>query len=131
MNNAQIMGRLTKEPELKYSQNGKAYCRFTLAVDDGIDQTGGRKAIFLDCNANDKQAENLCKFQGKGSLVVVTGKISVNDWEKTDGTKVRQYQIQAYQIHYTGKAEKREQPSLGSPVYGYPNINISDGDLPF
>ncbi|MCL1950463.1 MAG: single-stranded DNA-binding protein [Turicibacter sp.] len=135
MNSCQLLGRLTKDPELRHSQNGGAYSYFTLAVDDGRD-----KALFIDCVCHKATAENLCKYQGKGSLIAVTGKINVNEWEK-DSIKHRKFQINVFSIHYTGKAESKPASNLGKdvdqyfdnlPTYGYANGVGDDGlDLPF
>jgi len=131
MNQVNLMGRLTKDPELKYSQSGNPYCRFTIAVDDGRDANGNSQTLFIDCMAHKKLAENLSRYQTKGSLIVVTGKINVNEWQKDDGTTVRAYQVMAFNIHYTGKAESKPTSNVKESYRFDSTINISDDCLPF
>ena len=86
MNNVFLIGRITKDLELRTTASQKSVCEFTLAVDrvgDGTD--------FINCTIWDKQAENLCKYQGKGSLIAVSGAIKVDSYEVEGQKRYRTY----------------------------------------
>lgn len=80
-----LVGRLTREPEIRYNQNQTAVCRLTLAV-DRMDKE--KNADFINCVAFGKTAELLGRYTDKGSRIVVNGNIRTGSYEKQDGTKV-------------------------------------------
>ena len=89
INRVVLVGRLTKDPELKYTQTGIAVTRFTLAVNRAFqNQQGEREADFISCIAWRKQAENIANFLKKGSLVGVDGRIQTGSYEGQDGKRV-------------------------------------------
>ena len=77
MNIAILMGRLTRNPELKYTSNGKAYTTFTLAVQKTKDE-----AEFIDCVAWEKTAETIAEYFGKGNRILIQGRLSVNSYDQ-------------------------------------------------
>lgn len=95
MNNVALTGRITKDLELKYTQNGKAYCRFTLAVDRGLSKekkqeaeaNGQPTADFISCLAWGKVAETLQKYTAKGKKILVNGSIETGSYTAQDGSK--------------------------------------------
>lgn len=95
MNNVILTGRITKDLELKYTQNGKAYCRFTLAVDRGLSKekkqeaeaNGQPTADFISCLAWGKVAETLSKYTAKGKKILVNGSIETGSYTMQDGSK--------------------------------------------
>lgn len=95
MNNVGLTGRITKDLELKYTQNGKAYCRFTLAVDRGLSKekkqeaeaNGQPTADFISCLAWGKVAETLSKYTAKGKKILVNGSIETGSYTMQDGSK--------------------------------------------
>lgn len=95
MNNVVLTGRITKDLELKYTQNGKAYCRFTLAVDRGLSKekkqeaeaNGQPTADFISCLAWGKVAETLQKYTAKGKKILVNGSIETGSYTAQDGSK--------------------------------------------
>ena len=86
MNHIILTGRLTKDPEVRYTPTKKARCAFTLAVDDGKTQEGKKKTQFLPCVAWEKAAELLDQYFVKGDGVTITGKLTSRTYEK-DGKK--------------------------------------------
>lgn len=89
INRVVLVGRLTKDPELKYTQTGVAVTRFTLAVNRAFQNAAGeREADFVQCVAWRKQAENVANFLKKGSLVGVDGRIQTGSFEGQDGKRV-------------------------------------------
>lgn len=88
MNNVCLVGRLTRDPELRTTSSGLATTTFSLAVDSGRrDETGKSTADFINIVAWRNQAENLCKYCGKGSMISVQGRISSRSYDAQDGSK--------------------------------------------
>ena len=77
MNIAILIGRLTRDPELKYTSNGKAYATFTLAVQKTKDE-----AEFIDCIAWEKTAENIAEYFRKGNRILIQGRLNVSNYEQ-------------------------------------------------
>lgn len=89
INRAVLTGRLTKDPELRYTQSGTAVCTFNLAVDRQFrNQNGDRDADFVSCVIWRKSAENFSNFTHKGSLVGIEGRIQTRNYENQQGERV-------------------------------------------
>ncbi|MCL1949720.1 MAG: single-stranded DNA-binding protein [Turicibacter sp.] len=87
INRVVLVGRLTRDPELKYTANGIANLRFSVAVNRSFtSQNGERQADFINCVAWRGQAENMAKFLRKGSLIGVEGRIETGSYQAQDGT---------------------------------------------
>lgn len=84
MNNITLIGRLTRDPELKYTQSGKAFCKFSIAVQREFNRD---EADFINCIAWDKRAEAICEYLRKGRRIATQGRLSVNSYEKDGETK--------------------------------------------
>ena len=89
MNTVQLIGRLTKAPELKYTPSGIATTSFTLAVNRNFTNANGeREADFIMCTAWRKTAELVCQYLGKGSMVGINGRIQTRNYENQQGQRV-------------------------------------------
>lgn len=89
INNVVLVGRLVRDVDLKYTNSGKAATNFTLAVNrDFKNEQGVNEADFISCAAFGKQAENMARFLGKGSLIGVEGRISTRSYQAKDGKTV-------------------------------------------
>lgn len=89
INRGVLVGRLTKDPELRYTPNGIASCRFTVAVNRTFaNEKGERDADFISCVAWRKQAENLANYQRKGALIGLEGRIQTGSYEGQNGQRV-------------------------------------------
>ena len=89
INRVVLVGRLTKDPELRYTPSGIATVRFTIAVNRTFTgQSGEKEADFINCVAWRKQAENLANYQRKGNLIGVEGRIQTGSYEGQDGKRV-------------------------------------------
>ena len=126
MNKVELVGRTTKDLEVRNTQSGTAVVRFTVAVnrrkkDDGAD--------FISCVAFGKTAENMGKYVHKGDMVGVSGRIQTGSYEK-DGQKVYTTDVIADEVEFLQtKGEKKEQDNDGfEPVH---NGSPFDGELPF
>ena len=102
MNKAILVGRLTKDPELKMTENTKReVCQFTIAVNRNFTNANGeREADFINCVVWDKQAENLVKYQKKGNQIAVDGRIQTRNYEDKDGKRVYVTEILANNISF-------------------------------
>ncbi len=101
INRVLLVGRLTKDPELKYTPNGIASCRFTVAVNRAFqNQQGEREADFINCQAWRKHAENLANFMKKGSLIGLEGRIQTGSYEGQDGKRVYTTDVVADSIQF-------------------------------
>ncbi|QWQ39270.1 single-stranded DNA-binding protein [Gemella sp. zg-570] len=101
MNNLVLVGRLTKDPQLKIGNNNLAVAVFTLAVDRGVkDARGEKQTDFIQCKAFGKQAENLCRYQSKGNLIGLCGSIHTGSYQAKDGTTKYTTDVIASSISY-------------------------------
>lgn len=132
MNVAALVGRLTRDPELRYTPSGVATCSFTLAVEDPFAKTDP-KADFINIVTWKQTAEACANYLKKGRLCSVNGRIKTRNYEK-DGRKVYITEILAENVRFLEKAEGSGQPKDTTPPPfendGKP-IDISDDDLPF
>ncbi|WML50381.1 single-stranded DNA-binding protein [Neobacillus sp. PS3-34] len=101
MNRVVLVGRLTKDPELRYTPNGVPVATFTLAVNRPFSsQSGEREADFINCVVWRKPAENVANFLKKGSLAGVDGRIQTRNYEGQDGKRVYVTEVQAESVQF-------------------------------
>ena len=109
MNKVILIGNLARDPELRYTQNNKAYVRFTVAINRGKNQNGDDLgADFINCFAWEKLAENINKYTKKGSKVGIGGKIRVTSKPQDDGTKKYFTEIQTTELEFLDRKPKEE-----------------------
>ena len=134
LNHIVIMGRLTRDPELRRTGSGLAVTSFSVAVerDFGGRDGGERKTDFFDCVAWDKRAEFVSKYFTKGSMIVVSGRHEFRDWNDKDGNKRRSAEVIAENIHFGGgKREDQGGNAYGGNSYGgnrYGNNSYGGGN---
>ena len=118
LNKAMIMGRLTKDPEIKYTQNNLAVCSFTVAVDRNYVPQGGQKQTdFITVVAWRKTAEFIGKYFAKGRMIVVCGSIQTRTWDGTDGRKNYATEIVADEVFFgEGKRDGDTSPGAYYPA---------------
>jgi single-strand DNA-binding protein len=129
MNVVALVGRLTKDPELRYTPSGVATCTFTLAVENPFAKQDP-KADFLQIVTWKQSAEACANYLRKGRLCSVEGRISTRNYEK-DGRKVYVTEIMASNVRFLEKAEGQQQQNNQPPVNEGKPLDISDDDLPF
>jgi single-strand DNA-binding protein len=101
MNRVVLVGRLTKDPELRYTPNGVPVATFTLAVNRSFtNQAGEREADFINCVVWRKPAENVANFLKKGSLAGVDGRVQTRNYEGSDGKRVYVTEIMAESVQF-------------------------------
>lgn len=109
LNRVVLVGRLTKDVELRYTTSGIAVARFVLAVNRQFAKNGEKEADFVSCIAWRKTAENLSNYTKKGSLVGVDGRITTGSYEGNDGKKVYTTDIVADSIQFLDSRKNNEQ----------------------
>lgn len=130
LNRIDIMGRLTKAPELRYTAQGTPVTSFTLAVDRDY-QSGGseRQADFIDVVAWKSTAEFVSKYFSKGSMAIVTGRLQIRDWEDKNGGKRRSAEVIADSVYF-GESRKRDTEGVNVDPPKFEEME-DDGTLPF
>jgi single-strand DNA-binding protein len=158
INRVVLVGRLTKDPELKYTQSGVVVCRFTLAVNRPVRNDGEQQADFVSCVAWRKTAENTANFLKKGSLAGIDGRIQTGSFEGQDGKRVYTTDVVADSVQFLepksnssgqsnssyGQAppqqygqqsgqdgQQQYTPPAQDPFSNNGPIEVTDDDLPF
>ena len=119
LNHITIMGRLTREPELRRTGSGIAVASFTVAVDrDFGGRDGGEKETdFIDCVAWRQTGEFVSKYFTKGSMIVVSGRLQIRNWNDKDGNKRRTAEVVADNVYF-GESKRSSDSSFGGNTYG-------------
>ena len=156
LNHITIMGRLTRDPELRRTGSGVAVASFTVAVDrDFSGRDGGeRETDFIDCVAWRQTGEFVSKYFTKGSMMVVSGRLQIRNWNDKDGNKRRTAEVVADNVYfgeskrnsdggnyagntYGGNAYNAPAPSYGgysapaAPASDFAMLSDDDAQLPF
>lgn len=139
LNRIILMGRLTRDPELRRTQNGTAVTSFSIAVDRDFKNkdTGEKSTDFIDIVAWRQTAEFVCDYFSKGRLAVVEGRLQIRDWTDKDGNKRRSAEVLADNIYFGDS--KRDGDAVGGSYTGgqtaqsgdFREIDEDDGELPF
>lgn len=142
INNIVLVGRLTKDPDLRYTGNGTAVASFTLAVKrDFKNASGEQEADFINCVIWRNSAETLANTVRKGQQIGIIGRVQTRSYENQQGQKVFVTEIVAERFNYLEKREgtgnsqsqSNSQPNFdrNSDPFSGSAIDISDDDLPF
>ena len=148
LNHITIMGRLTRDPELRRTGSGVAVASFTLAVDRdfGKNENGERETDFIDCVAWRQTGEFVSKYFTKGRMAVVSGRLQIRNWTDKDGNKRRSAEVVADNVYFgdsrrdgeTGGYSAPAAPSYGgysapasSPASDFAMLDDDDAQLPF
>lgn len=133
LNRIIVMGRLTRDPELRRTNSGIAVASFTVAVDrDFKSQSGDKETDFIDIVAWRNTAEFVSKYFSKGRMAVVEGRLQLRDWTDKEGNKRRAAEIVADNVYFgDSKRDGGDNPGYApAPSGGFTEIE-DDGDLPF
>lgn len=147
LNHITIMGRLTKDPELRFTGNQTAVASFTVAVDrDYADAAGTKQTDFIDCVAWRGTAEFINKYFSKGSMIAVDGRLQLRDWKDKNGNNRRNAEVLVQNCYFAGA--KKDSTSTARDITApadfeevtddipeefesYEQEALEDGDLPF
>ena len=149
INRVVLVGRLTRDPELRRTGNGTAVASFTVAVDNRTkDTNGNRTTSFIPCTIWNQQAENVVRFTHKGSLVGVEGKLNQRSYDSKDGRRVSVIEVICDSVQFLERKDDSSAATLVEPSVddGYQqdsiveddqstknvsSIDVTDDDLPF
>ena len=129
LNHITLMGRLTKDPELRRTGSGVAVASFTLAVDRDFSKEE-KEVDFIDCVAWRQTGEFVSKYFAKGRMAVVSGRLQIRSWTDKDGNKRRTAEVVADNVYFADS--KKEEKSESNPFAGgFDTIEEPDFNLPF
>ncbi len=146
MNSIVVIGRLTADPELRYTSNGTAVASFTVAVErDRKGQNGEKVTDFLNVIAWQKTGELCAEYLGKGRLCAVRGRLETRSYENKEGQKIRVYEIVAENVQFLDSKKEGQASSKpvqdsakqhsnhvnNDPFADSTSLNIDYDDLPF
>ena len=129
LNKAILMGRLTRDPEMRYTQSNTPVTSFTLAIDrDRKGPNGERQTDFIECTAFGKTAEFVKNWFAKGMMAIVVGRIQSRNWEDRNGNKRTSIEINANEVLF-GESKKDKATPNSAPAV--PHFDLSVGDTDF
>ena len=141
LNRIILMGRLTRDPELRQTQSGASVANFSLAVDRDFKdtQTGEKPTDFIDIVAWRSSAEFVSRFFTKGRMAVVEGRLQLRDWTDRDGNKRRTAEVLAEHVYFGDSKRDAESGGAYTPPPAEPGsggaefaeLTEDDGELPF
>jgi single-strand DNA-binding protein len=124
LNRITIMGRLTRDPELRRTQSGTPVTSFTMAVDrDFKSQSGDKETDFIDVVAWRNTAEFAAKYFTKGRMAIASGRLQIRDWQDNNGNKRRSAEVIADSIYFGDSKPQDAQPAVHAV-----NVDASDFD---
>ena len=135
LNKIVLMGRLTKDPEMRHTGSGTPVASFTLAVDrDFKNQSGEKETDFIDIVAWRNTAEFVSKYFAKGRMAVVEGRLQIRDWTANDGSKRKSAEVIAENVYF-GDSKKDGNQTAPAPAAfennRFDELTDDDDDLPF
>ena len=133
LNHICIMGRLTRDPELRRTANGTAVTSFTVAVDrDFTNDDGSRDTDFIDCIAWKTLAETVNRYFAKGRMAVVHGRLQIRSYTDQEGTKRRAAEIVADRVYFGDSKKEGAKPEYNAPQpQDFSEVTEEDPDRPF
>lgn len=132
MNKVILMGRLVADPELKQTPTDISVATFTIAVNRRFAKEGQQQADFIRCTAWRQQAEFICKYFPKGSMICVIGNIQTRSWDDSEGNKRYSTDVVVDEAYFTG--EKREAASQSDSSWDdfeADTSGLTEDDFPF
>ena len=117
LNKIIVMGRLTRDPELRRTQSGTAVCSFSIACDRDYGKDEEKKTDFLDIVAWRERGEFVAKYFAKGRMIIVVGSLQNRDWTDKNGNKRRTAEIIASDVYF-GDSRPKQEGEDSAPVYG-------------
>lgn len=130
LNSVVLIGRLTKDPELRYTPGGKAVATLRLAVDRGSHAADGSKETdFIDVVCWEKQAETVANYLQKGRLVAVQGRLQIRQYESQEGQRREKAEVVANQVRFLDRAPATGERAEGGAAKGGMGNEVNGGDL--
>lgn len=130
MNKIFLLGRLTKDPELRQTQAGISVAAFTIAVNRPYTKGKEKQADFIDCVAWRGTADFVCKYFAKGAPILAEGSLQVRSYEDKQGVKRRVFEVVCDNVSFVDGAAKNEPERHADGTEEFTEVE-PDGDLPF
>lgn len=132
-NHVGIQGRLTADPDLRYTQSNTAVATFTLACDDSAKTASGEKIThFIDCVAWRGGAEFVSKYFSKGDMMIADGKLTTRNYEDKNGNRRKATEVNVYNVNFCGaKRDSQNGQTYREPDTPEGFVEIPEGNLPF
>ena len=131
MNSVNLIGRLTRDPELRSIPSGQAVCELRIAVDNGASREGeDRDPTYVDVASFGPQAEACAKYLTKGRQVAVSGRLLYREWEAEDGSKRSKHSVIG-RVEFLAKAQGSENGSEPQATPEPAGVGAADEDIPF
>ena len=136
MNRVCLIGRITRDPELRYTQSGTAIAKMTLAVNRTFAKEGEQQADFIQITAWAKTAEVMAQYLAKGSQIGVTGRIQTGRYEDKEGRTVYTTEVIVEQMDFLDSRKKEadqedNDETLASAQAAFPDAKMTDQEIPF
>lgn len=131
MNRVILIGRLTKDVDLRYSQSGVAVGRLTLAVDRRQAAGQEKEADFIDVVTFKKTAENCANFIGKGRLCAIEGRLQIRSYDGNDGVRRKAAEVLADNVQFLDKPKDSDSGQQSQQQHGYGDVGFDENDPPF
>ena len=128
INKAILMGRLTKDPELRHTSSGTPVCSFSIAINNGYGEN--QTTDYINCVAWNKQAEFVKRNFSKGKMIIVIGRIQTRTWEGTDGKKNYATEVVANEVSFGESKRDTESSDAEYKSQGFTDVGEPE-DLPF
>lgn len=130
LNKCFLLGRMTKDPEIRRTNGGTAVTSFTLAVDRDFKTNGEKDTDFIEVVAWRNTAEFVSKYFSKGRMAIVEGRLQIRDWTDKNGNKRRTAEVVADNVYFgDSKRENKEEPEYKQADLA--EISEEDGEFPF
>lgn len=132
INKVILMGRLTRDPEMRHTNSGTPVTTFSIAIDNGYGDN--KRTDFVNCLAWNKTAEFVTKYFAKGKMIIVIGRISTRSWETQDGKRAYATEVVANEVNF-GETKSSQQTATQPPMQDddddFTPLDEEDDDLPF
>jgi len=130
LNKVILIGRLTKEPDLRYTPSGTAVAKFTLAVDRRFSKDREKEADFIDIVVWQKLAETCANYLGKGRLIAVEGRLQIRSYDDNQGIRRKAAEVIAENVRFLDRAKESGTAAGENQGYGS-EIGFNEDDIPF
>jgi len=130
LNKIILIGRLTREPDLRYTASGLAVAKFTLAVDRRVSKDREREADFIDVVTWQKLAETCASYLGKGRLVAVDGRLQIRTYDDNQGIRRKAAEVVAENVRFLDKPKEGQAASGDSLPFGN-EVDFNEEEIPF
>ena len=137
LNTVIIMGRLTRDPEMRTTQSGVSVASFTLAVDRDYSGAEEKQTDFIDCTAWRHSADFVSKYFAKGSMAIVKGRLQIDNYTDNEGNKRKSAKVIADNIYFgeskksSGQNGGQNTEQIAPASAGFVPVEVDDSELPF